>query len=90
MSRGPRNPEVTDSDWRPAASLETLRLRAELLAEIRRFFADRGVLARLRFGVVAEALGQALDLVAVAHPHDRAALDAGEEAFNVTRMNGES
>jgi lysyl-tRNA synthetase class 2 len=30
--------------WRPTASLETLRLRAELLAEIRRFCADRGLL----------------------------------------------
>ena len=39
MSRGPRN-----KGWQPTASFETLRLRAELLARIRRFFADRGVL----------------------------------------------
>ena len=32
------------SDWRPAASLDTLRLRAELLARIRSFFAERDVL----------------------------------------------
>ena len=32
------------SDWQPTASLANLRLRAELLAQLRRFFAERGVL----------------------------------------------
>jgi lysyl-tRNA synthetase class 2 len=31
-------------DWRPTAELPTLRLRARLLAELRRFFEARGVL----------------------------------------------
>ena len=33
-----------DTDWQPTAALETLRLRAELLARIRGFFDSRGVL----------------------------------------------
>ncbi|MDG4595087.1 MAG: EF-P lysine aminoacylase EpmA [Candidatus Contendobacter sp.] len=35
---------MTDSAWRPGANLATLRLRAELLARIRAFFAAREVL----------------------------------------------
>jgi elongation factor P--(R)-beta-lysine ligase len=32
------------NDWRPTASLETLKLRAELLAKLRQFFAARDIL----------------------------------------------
>ena len=32
------------NDWRPTASLETLKLRAEMLAKLRQFFAARGVM----------------------------------------------
>ena len=34
----------TMTDFRPSASLETLKRRAELLKQVRRFFDDRGVL----------------------------------------------
>lgn len=33
-----------NADWQPSASIENLLKRAELLASIRRFFADRGIL----------------------------------------------
>ncbi len=35
---------MSESTWRPAAPLDNLRRRAEILAVIRRFFAERGVL----------------------------------------------
>ena len=40
----PRTELTADSGWRPGAELETLRLRARLLARIRTYVADRDVL----------------------------------------------
>ena len=35
---------VTQDDWWPSASLDAIRLRARLYAEVRAFFSERGVL----------------------------------------------
>ncbi|VAW73875.1 Translation elongation factor P Lys34--(R)-beta-lysine ligase [hydrothermal vent metagenome] len=40
----PRTDLSTETDWRSGAELETLQLRARLLARIRTFFSERGVL----------------------------------------------
>jgi elongation factor P--(R)-beta-lysine ligase len=41
----PTSPESSNGNsWRPSASLQTLRLRAQLLAQTREFFASRGLL----------------------------------------------
>ncbi|WP_290649584.1 EF-P lysine aminoacylase EpmA [Aquisalimonas sp.] len=50
---------MTDS-WRPAATLETLRARAELLASVRAFFRERGLL---------EVETPTLSAAAVVDPH---------------------
>lgn len=35
---------MTDTDWQPTAEINTLKRRAQLLADVRRFFAARGVM----------------------------------------------
>jgi lysyl-tRNA synthetase class 2 len=59
----PPNPRRSASaapvSWRPTSTLEALRRRAELLARVRRFFADRGILEvetpYLATGVIVDA-----------------------------------
>lgn len=51
---------MASSSWRPTAGWAALRLRAELLAQIRAFFAARGVL---------EVETPALSAAAITHPH---------------------
>ena len=35
---------VTGTDWQPSSDIQTLKRRAQLLSDVRRFFAERGVL----------------------------------------------
>ncbi len=44
MSGGQKSNLPADDSWRPAASLDNIRLRALLLARIRHFFAERDIL----------------------------------------------
>jgi lysyl-tRNA synthetase class 2 len=44
MTSGPRQGSPDSEDWRPTASLDTMRMRARLLAQIRAFFSARDVL----------------------------------------------
>jgi len=67
-------------DWRPTASLEMLRLRAEILAQIRAFFADREVL-EVETPLLASAPVTDLHLHALSCRYRGPGADEGRELF---------
>ena len=67
-------------DWRPSASMEMLRLRAEILAKIRVFFAEREVL-EVETPVLAAAPGIDLHLHALSCRYRGPGADGGRDLF---------
>jgi lysyl-tRNA synthetase class 2 len=68
------------TDWRPTASIETLRLRAKVLAQIRSFFAARGVL-EVETPLLAGAPVTDLHLQALSCRYRGPGADEGRELF---------
>ena len=67
-------------DWRPTASIETLRLRARVLAQIRSFFSARGVL-EVETPLLAAAPVTDLHLQALSCRYHGPGADGGRELF---------
>jgi len=68
------------NDWRPTASMETLRLRAEVLAQIRAFFSGREVL-EVETPLLAAAPVTDLHLHALSCRYRGPGADGGRELF---------
>ncbi len=68
------------NDWRPSASMETLRLRAEMLAQIRAFFSAREVL-EVETPLLAAASVTDLHLQALSCRYRGPGADGGRELF---------
>ena len=71
---------VPPNDWRPSASMETLRLRAEVLAQIRAFFSAREVL-EVETPLLAAAPVTDLHLQALSCRYRGPGADGGRELF---------
>ncbi len=67
-------------DWRPTASMKTLRLRAEILARIRAFFAEREVL-EVETPLLASAPVTDLHLQALSCRYHGPGADGGRDLF---------
>jgi lysyl-tRNA synthetase class 2 len=68
------------TDWHPTAEIETLRLRAEILARIRAFFDDRGVL-EVETPLLASAPVTDLHLAALSTRYRGPGADDGRELW---------
>ena len=67
-------------DWRPTASMEMLRLRAEILARIRTFFEERDVL-EVETPVLASAPVTDLHIEALSCRYRGPGADGGRDLF---------
>ena len=68
------------TDWRPTASMEALRIRAEVMAKIRAFFAERGVL-EVETPLLASAPATDLHLAALSVRYRGPGFDGGRRLW---------